>query len=266
LDRVASLSFKQRLTSGQQLVGIRSQLCSPIVAEALGFSGIDYLYIDMEHSPNNLMSVLMQCQAIAGTPALPVVRLPTNDHVLIQQLLDVGIENLVIPMVEDAQQARHAASATRYPPNGERSVARVHRGNQYGRASEEYDRTVDSRVCLTVQIESRGALDRITEIANVDGVDAILFGPGDIAASFGHMGKTEHPEVLAAISKGIEAVLKTGKLVGMSTADPSQAREWFDRGCRFVSIGGDLQMLMRIAGQGAVAAGAHTTKLGRDSD
>ena len=88
----------------------------------------------------------------------------------------------------------------------------------------------------------------------------MLFGPGDIAADFGYLGKTEHPEVLAAISTGIEAVLKTGKLVGMSTADPAAASEWFDKGCRFVSIGGDLQMLMRTATQGATSAGAHVLR------
>jgi 4-hydroxy-2-oxoheptanedioate aldolase len=256
LSQPALSSFKQRLRSGQNLAGIRSQFCSSIVAEALGFSGIDYVYIDMEHSPNSLMSVLELCQALAGTPAIPVVRLPTNDHVLIQQLLDVGIENLVIPMVEDADEARSAASATRYPPKGVRSVARVHRGNRYGRAVAEYERDVEDRVCLTVQIESRAALGRLAEIVAVEGVDAVLFGPGDLAADFGHFGKTEHPEVLAAISEGIKTVLKAGKLVGMSTADPALAREWFDAGCRFVSVGGDIQMLMRTATQAAAAAGA----------
>ncbi len=242
------------------MVGIRSQLCSAIVAEALGFSGIDYLYIDMEHSPNNQLTVLAQCQALAGTPALPVVRLPTNDHVLIQQLLDIGVENLVIPMVETVEEARHAASATRYPPLGNRSVARVHRGNRYGRTADDYDRSVGDRVCLTVQIESRGALERVGEIASVEGVDAVLFGPGDIAADFGYLGKTEHPEVLAAISTGIEAVLKTGRHIGMSTADPAATSVWFDKGCGFVSIGSDLQMLMHTATRGATSAGAYALR------
>jgi 4-hydroxy-2-oxoheptanedioate aldolase len=249
-------SFKQRLKSGQRLVGVRSQLCSHIVAEALGYSGFDYVYLDMEHSPNNLMSVLLQCQALAGTPAVPVVRLPTNDIVLIQQLLDVGIENIVVPMVESVESAALAASAMRYPPAGIRSVARVHRGNKYGRAAAEYDRTVHDRVCLITQIESRNALKIITDIANVDGVDGVLFGPGDIAADFGYMGQTEHPEVLSAIAEGVRAVRATGKLVGMSTADPKLGREWLDKGCQFVSVGGELQMMMKAANLSAKTAGA----------
>jgi 4-hydroxy-2-oxoheptanedioate aldolase len=255
-----TLSFKQRLKAGQRLVGVRSQICSPIVAEALGFSGFDYVYIDMEHSPNNLMLVLLQCQALAGTPAIPVIRLPTNDIVLIQQLLDIGVENIVVPMVETVAAAAHAASAMRYPPRGIRSVARVHRGNKYGRAADEYDRTVDDRVCFFAQIESRGALNIIADIANVDGVDGVLFGPGDIAADFGHMGQTEHPEVLGAIDEGVRAALATGKLVGMSTADPKFGREWLDKGCQFVSVGGELQMLMKAASLAAVTAGAIAVK------
>jgi 4-hydroxy-2-oxoheptanedioate aldolase len=250
------LSFKQRLKSGQRLVGVRSQLCSPIVAEALGFSGFDYVYLDMEHSPNNLMTVLLQCQSLAGTPAVPVVRLPTNDIVLIQQLLDIGVENIVVPMVESVEAAAHAASAMRYPPAGIRSVARVHRGNKYGRAAAEYDRTVDDRVCFLAQIESRNALKIIADIANGDGVDGVLFGPGDIAADFGYMGQTEHPEVLGAIDKAVHAALATGKLVGMSTADAKLGREWLDKGCQFVSVGGELQMLMKTASLAAKAAGA----------
>ena len=255
------LSFKQRLKSGQNLVGIRSQLCSPIVAEALGFSGFDYIYIDMEHSPNDLMAVLQQCQAIAGTPAVPVVRLPTDDIVLIQRLLDIGVENIVVPMVETVEVAARAASAMRYPPAGIRSVARVHRGNRYGQAATEYDRTVDDRVCFFAQIESRHALRIIADIANVDGVDGVLFGPGDIAADFGYMGQTEHPAVLDAIAEAVHAVRDTGKLVGMSTAEAKLGREWLDKGCHFVSVGGELQMLMKAASLAARTAGALATTL-----
>jgi 4-hydroxy-2-oxoheptanedioate aldolase len=256
MNSFAAPSFKQRAKSGQKMVGIRTQLCSAIVAEALGFSGFDYVYVDMEHSPFSLRSVLEVCQALAGTPAVPVVRLPSDDLVLIQQLLDVGVENIVIPMVEDADQARRIASATRYPPVGKRSVARVHRGNRYGRAAAEYQDMVDDKICLAVQIESRSALRNLPAIAAVEGVDAVLFGPGDLAADFGHMGNTEHPEVVAALSAGVAAVRDAGKLAGMSTADPGVAQEWLGKGCSFISVAGDLQLLMRAATQAAKAAGA----------
>jgi 4-hydroxy-2-oxoheptanedioate aldolase len=253
-------AFKPRLKSGQKLVGIRMQVPNTIIAEALGLSGFDYVYIDMEHSPFGLISTLEVCQAIVGTPAIPVVRLPSDDLVLIQQLLDAGIENLVIPMVENAHQAQRIASVTRYPPKGTRSVARLHRGNCYGRKADQYNHVIEEKICLTLQIETRTALKNLPEIAAVDGVDAVLFGPGDLAADFGHIGKTEHPEVLEAISTGVAAGLETGKLVGMSTADASFAKKWFDQGCSFVSVGSDLQLLMRSLTQAATTAGALALK------
>jgi 2-keto-3-deoxy-L-rhamnonate aldolase RhmA len=249
-------SFKEQMRNGVPQIGVRTQLCSPIVAEALGFCGFDYVYIDMEHSPNDLMSVLHQCQALAGTGAHPVVRLPTNDVSTIQSLLDIGVENLVVPLVETAEEARKAASAMRYPPDGIRSAARSHRGNRYG-TLDGYRDLAARRLCLVVQIESRAAVGRIADIAAVDGVDGLLFGPADLAADLGHFGKTEHPEVVDMIEGGIEAILRAGKLAGMSSGDPALAPRWFDRGCRFVSVAGDLPMLV---GQ---AKRAHATATAR---
>ena len=239
----ATVSFKQRMRSGIPQIGIRSQFCSPIVVEALGFSGFDYVYIDMEHSPNDLRSVLAQCHAVAGTPAVPVVRLPSNDLVLIQQLLDAGIENLVVPMVDDAEQGRRAASATMYAPRGIRSAARAHRGNRYGNL-KEYEQTVDDRICLIVQIESRTGVENVAEIAAVDGIDGLLFGPADLAADLGHFGETEHPDVTAAIERGLAGILGAGKFAGMSTGDASLAPGWLSKGCRFISVAGDIPLLI----------------------
>src|SRR5476651_1831522 len=110
-------TFKGVLKGPRPQIGIRTQIDSSMVAEALGFCGFDYVYIDMEHSPADLRSVMQQCQAVQGTPAFPVVRISSNDTVLIQQLLDLGVENLVVPMVDTAADARKAVAATRYPPH-----------------------------------------------------------------------------------------------------------------------------------------------------
>jgi 4-hydroxy-2-oxoheptanedioate aldolase len=239
---MSTQSFKQRLQTGAPQIGIRSQLCSGIVAEALGFCGFDYVYLDMEHAPNNLMLILQQCQALAGTPAVPVVRIPANDVVLIQQLLDVGIENIVVPMVETVEDAKQAASATLYPPKGIRSVTGVHRGNEYGRTAN-YNHIVEDRLCLVVQIESQAAVARISEISQVEGITGVLFGPADLAADFGFLGKGDHPDVVRAIESGIQKVKDAGKFVGMSTGDPAMGREWLTKGCDFVSVGGDVRTL-----------------------
>lgn len=239
-------SFVGEMRAGRQQLGIRSQICSTMVAEALGMSGYDYVYLDMEHSPNDLMSIMQQGQALAGTQAHAVVRLPTMDTVLIQQLLDCGIENIVVPMVETADQARAAVSAMRYPPKGSRSVAKVHRGNGYA-SQTDYADTIEDRLCLIVQAESGLALQNIGEIAAVEGVHGVLFGPGDLAADLGYLGRATHPEVEAAISKGIAAIHAAGTFAGMSTGDGITGRRWLEAGCNFVSIGGDLQILVEQA-------------------
>lgn len=239
-----ALTFKQRLraTPGRPQIGIRSQLCSPIVAEVLGFSGFDYVYLDMEHAPNELMGVMQQCQAIAGTPAVPVVRLPGNDEGLIQRLLDCGIDSLVVPMVETAQAARHAVAATRYPPQGLRSAARVHRGNRFG-LDADYAERIGERMCLTVQLETGGALSRAGEIAAVDGVDAVLFGPADLAADLGYFGRQDDPAVVAAIDAAIPKIRAAGKFVGMSVGNTQAGHRWIGQGVDFISVGGDLALL-----------------------
>jgi 4-hydroxy-2-oxoheptanedioate aldolase len=241
-------TFKSSMLAGMPQVGIRSQLCSALAAQAIAVSGYDYVYIDMEHAPNDLMSVLHQANAIAAALSHTVVRLPGNDGLLIQRLLDLGIDNLVIPMVETAADAKGAVAATRYPPQGNRSAAAVHRGNRFG-VDTSYLATIGERICLIVQVESRRGLENVTEIAGVDGVDGILFGPGDLAADLGHLGAGTHPDVVAAIADGVKRVLATGKLAGMSTSDAASAKDWFGRGCRFVSIGTDLQLLTRSAQQ-----------------
>jgi 2-dehydro-3-deoxyglucarate aldolase len=196
----------------------------------------------MEHSTADLANVVSLSQAIAGTPAASIVRLPSNDTVLIQRLLDSGLENIVVPMVENAEEASMAASAMRYPPRGTRSVARIHRGNAYG-TDPSYVSTLDDRLCLGVQIESGKAVDNAFEIANVDGVDAVFFGPGDLAADLGHIGKADHPEVVAALLRGMEQIGKAGKFSGTSTANAELGARWLGSGCAFVSIAGDLQTL-----------------------
>ena len=239
--------FRERLTAraasgGPPQIGIRSQLCSSIVAEVLGFSGFDYVYIDMEHAPNELMGVLQQCQAIAGTPATPVVRLPGNDKGLIQRLLDVGIENLVVPMVETVEAARHAVAATRYPPRGIRSAARLHRGNRYG-TQGDYATAIEDRLCLTVQLETGAALSRAAAIAGVDGVHAVLFGPADLAADLGYFGRQDDPAVVAAIEGAIPEIRGAGKFVGMSVGNAEAGRFWIGKGVDFISVQGDLALL-----------------------
>lgn len=246
-------TFKHRLQSRIPQIGVRSQLCSPLVAEVLGRCGYQYVYIDMEHAPNEIMAVVQQCQAISGTSAHPVVRIPGNDPILIQRLLDSGVENIVVPMVETAEEAASAAAATRYPPKGIRSVSRFHRGNHFGEIAG-YQTTANDRICLVVQVETRAAIGRIEEIAMVDGVDGVLFGPSDLAADLGHFGNAGHPDVVGLIEDAIPKILAAGRFAGMSSSDPARTQFWLERGCSFISIGADIPMLLSQARRAYAAA------------
>ncbi|GHG44772.1 2,4-dihydroxyhept-2-ene-1,7-dioic acid aldolase [Sinomonas cellulolyticus] len=231
---------------------------SPLVAEIMAGSGADWLLIDTEHSPNSLESVLAQLHAVHGYPVLPMVRLPWNDVVLIKQYLDLGAQNLLIPMVNDAEQARAAVAAVRYPPHGVRGVgsalARAARWNRI----PDYLARADETISLAVQIETAEAVSNVEDILAVDGVDAIFIGPSDLAASMGFLGQQEHPEVRAAVERCLAAAAAAGKPAGVNAFVEATARHYIEHGARFVLVGADVAILARSSEELAsrFAAGA----------
>jgi 4-hydroxy-2-oxoheptanedioate aldolase len=218
---------------------------SSLVAEIMAGSGADWLLIDAEHSPNSLESVLAQLHAVHGYPVLPMVRLPWNDVVLIKQYLDLGAQNLLIPMVNDAEQARAAVAAVRYPPHGVRGVgsalARAARWNRI----PDYLARAGETISLAVQIETAEAVENVKDILAVDGVDAIFIGPSDLAASMGYLGQQEHPEVVAAVERCLAAAKAAGKPAGVNAFVESTARRYIEAGARFVLVGADVAILAR---------------------
>lgn len=236
-------AFLAALREGRPQIGMRSQLCSAIAVEIIGTAGFDYVYLDAEHAANDSMEILQQLQALAGTRAQGVVRLPSDDPALIGRLLDLGLRNVVIPMVERADDARRVVAACRYPPSGRRGVAAAFRGNRFGDYADYYARA-DDGICLIVQLETRTALDNLESIAAVEGVSGLMIGPADLAADLGHLGDARHPEVRRAIGEAIDRIRATGRAAGMS-ASGTDAQEWLDRGCAFVSVGGDVALLAR---------------------
>jgi 4-hydroxy-2-oxoheptanedioate aldolase len=225
---------------------------SPLCAEICAGSGLDWLLIDGEHAPNDVRSILAQLQAVAPYPVTPVVRPPAGDPVLIKQLLDVGAEVLLIPMVESGAQARALVTATRYPPQGIRGVgSALARASRWNRTGDYLPRAGDT-VSVLVQVESRAGLDAIADIAAVDGIDGIFLGPADLAASLGHLGEQDHPAVVAAVEDAIAAVTGAGKAAGVNAFPPDLARRYLGAGARFILVGADVTLLAR--GSEALAA------------
>lgn len=218
---------------------------SPLIAELCAGAGLDWLLVDAEHSPNGLESLLAQVQAIHGYPVHTMVRPPVNDTVLIKQYLDIGVQNLLIPMVHSVMEAEAAVAATRYPPQGVRGVgSALARAARWNRVPDYLSRASET-ISVTVQIESSAAVEAVDEILKVDGVDAIFVGPSDLAASMGVLGQQEHPEVRAAVEHCLQAANTAGKPAGVNAFNPDTAQHYLRTGANFILVGADVAVIAR---------------------
>ncbi|MBL0086134.1 MAG: HpcH/HpaI aldolase/citrate lyase family protein [Ideonella sp.] len=246
--------FKQLLqsSSARRPVGTWVMSASPIVAEAIGLAGFDWAVVDMEHSPLGLMEVVHVLQAVAGTPMTPVLRVPWNDTVTIKRVLDAGATTLLVPFVQNADEARRAVAATRYPPQGIRGMAGMSRGSRFGTAAN-YLTTANEGMCVILQLETPQAVEQLEAIASVDGVDAIFLGPADLSASMGHVGQLTHPAVMALMADAVQRCHALGKPVGIVGGTAEVVAQYRALGFDFLAIASDLGLLMRAA-QAASAA------------
>ena len=240
--------FKQALRKGDMQLGLWSGLSNHVTVEVLANAGFDWLLLDTEHSPNELPMVHCQLQAVARGSTHPIVRPAWNDTVVIKRYLDIGAQTLLIPFVQNADEARQAVAATRYPPLGVRGYAAAARASDFGRI-KDYPATCEDQLCVLVQVETPTALANIEEIAAVEGVDGIFIGPGDLAAAMGHIGQVGHPEVVAAIDDALVRIRACGMAAGVLAGDEKLARRWIEVGANFVAVGSDTGLLARGAEQ-----------------
>jgi len=239
-------AFKQALSRCDRQVGLWCSMASPVSAEILAGAGFDWIVIDGEHAPNDITTLLPQLQAMRGGTAEPVFRVPWNEPVIIKRALDVGARSLLIPFVQNADEARKAVAATRYPPLGIRGVAVAPRANDYGRI-QGYHRNAHLDTCVLLQLETKIALKEIEAVAAVEGVDGIFIGPSDLAAAFGHLGNPKDPEVQAAIADAAKRIRAKGKSAGFLTGNPDDAEALFETGYNFIAVGSDVGILARNA-------------------
>jgi 4-hydroxy-2-oxoheptanedioate aldolase len=239
-------AFKHALAAGQLQIGLWSSLCSNIAAEVVADTGFDWILLDTEHSPNEVPGLLSQLQALVRGTATPVVRPAWNDPVLTKRVLDIGAQSVLLPYVQNAEEARRAVASTRYPPGGIRGVAAAARASRYGRVTD-YLKKADSEMCVLVQVETRAALDQLEAIAQVEGVDGVFIGPSDLSASFGHVGNPQHPEMQKTLEDAVRRLKKIGKAAGILTTNEEEARRYIGWGYLFVAVGSDIGLLSRGA-------------------
>jgi len=244
-------TFKRALKAGKVQIGLWCSLSSHYAIELVAGSGFDWLLLDTEHSPNDLESVLTQLQAAAPYSTHPVVRVPWNDMVTIKRFLDIGSQTILIPYVQNAEEAKAAVAYTRYPTAGVRGVAGGTRATRWGRV-KDYAKRAHEEICVLVQVETQTALDNLERIAAVDGVDGVFIGPADLHASLGYPGETNNPKVMPVIDEAVRRIRKAGKAPGILTTVEADARRWLECGGQFVAVGVDTVVLAR--GTEALAA------------
>ena len=236
----------------QPPIGTSLLSASPIVAEAMGHAGFDWLLLDTVHTPLDMMEVMHMLQALAATKAIPVVRVPWDDAVTVKRVLDAGATTVMFPFVSSADDARRAVAATRYPPEGMRSMSLMSRASKFGTVPH-HPKTANQSIGVIVQLETPKAIRALEEVVAIDGVDAVFIGPAELSSSMGHAGQPAHPAVLDLMAQTAQRCRAVGKPIGTVGGTPEVVAQYRAMGFNFIAVGSDLGLLMRGA-QAAVQA------------
>jgi len=238
--------FKRAIASGKTPLGCWLASGATSTAEALGCAGFDFLVVDTEHTPIDPPQMADILRAIAGTPAQAVVRPPWNDMVMVKRALDAGALSLLLPFVQNAEEARRAVAYTRYPPEGVRGVAGTHRGSRYG-TIPGYFKRAHEEICVIVQIETAAAFAQLEAIAAVPGVDSIFIGPSDLSASMGLLGDIGNSAVQEKLSTAAQTCRRLGKPCGIIGFNPEMAKKFLGYGFSWIAIGSDMALMVSRA-------------------
>jgi len=244
--KLSTNTFTAALSSRTNQIGLWITLASNFSAETLAPSGYDWVLLDMEHSPNDLGSILTQLQVFKASNTTAIVRPSWNDPVQVKRLLDIGAPGLLFPMIQSVDEAKLAVASTRYPPRGIRGVSGSTRANAFGRVTDYFDR-IEEETTVLLQLETLAAIEKAVDIGTVDGVSGIFFGPADIAADMGLLGKPMEPAVWDVIRPAAKKLIDAGVPVGTLVMDSAFSAELLNDGFTFVACGSDASILSKGA-------------------
>jgi 2-dehydro-3-deoxyglucarate aldolase len=244
---------KQMLMRGETAYGTWVTIGNPEIAEILANAGFDWLVFDTEHAPLSLETIEWMMQATAASRIVPFVRVARNDMVMIKRALDIGAYGVVVPLVNNKEDAERAVSYARYPPRGVRGVG-PRRCSAYGIRANEYFEWAEKEIMTIIQIETGEAVENIENMLTVDGVDAVFLGPTDLSTSLGVRGKLDHPKFTEALERVVKAASACGVPAGIMAYTAEQAHEARQRGFKIISLASDFRLL--IQGAKAMLAGA----------
>lgn len=231
--------FRARVLAGDFLSGFWLNLGSPLTAEMAGLAGFDWVLLDHEHGPGSDVTIMQQLQAVAATPTVCLVRIAANEAPRFKRVLDAGAHGVMVPYVSNADEARAAVSAMRYPPLGTRGVAKLTRASAFGARFDEYFAHAHDWLVTLTQIETADAVANAAEIAAVDGVDVLFVGPMDLTTSLGIPGEYSHPRFIDALTTVAKAARDAGKAAGILLLDPANLGICRELGYTVVALGSD---------------------------
>ena len=238
-------AFKAKLERGEVCLGSWVTFSDPCVGECMALAGFDFLFMDMEHSPNDYLWVQAMCMALKGTGCAPMVRVPWNDMVMIKRVLDVGAAGVILPWIRSVRDVEYGVAAAKYPPQGVRGYG-PRRPNHYARIEAEYRSEANEQVVVIAQIEHIDAVHCIEDIYKVESLDGVFIGSNDLSGSMGLLGQTRHPDVLKAIEKVLTAGKAAGVPVGIASSDnPDDNLAYIEAGFRFLGMAVDFAFLSK---------------------
>lgn len=244
-------SIKRKLAKGQYTVGTWVTTPHPDVAEIVAWAGFDWMIFDMEHAPLDISVIETLAQAASAAPTPPIVRVPWNDPVYVKRSLDLGVSGVMIPYVNNRDEAVIGVRSAKYPPAGIRGAA-PRRASLFGLDWDDYLASANDNLLVVLQVESVEAVRNVEDIMGVEGVDVVFVGPLDLSFSAGHPGKTNHPEVQRLIRRVTDAGEKAGVVTGIHSG-VGEIGHYAKMGMRFIATGGDIDFLLEGA-RGAVKA------------
>lgn len=242
---VPSMSpLRRKLRNRETVVASWVSLGHPAVAEIMAAHGYDFILIDLEHTDLSLADAANHIRAIeaAAGPTVPIVRVPWNDPVWIKRVLDLGPAGILVPMVEDADEARAAVEATRYPPEGIRGVAGG-RASGYGERFVEYVDEANENVAVILQTETERSIENAGEIGAVDGVDGLFIGPSDLSKGLDAFAEWADDRVTGAVETIVTAGHDADVSVGTLAVTETQIRDRIDWDVDFMIVGTDARFV-----------------------
>ncbi len=238
--------FKKDLKGDKRLFGLFMGIPNTTVAELCAGAGFDWVLIDGEHGTFDLQSTMAHLQTIAAYPIPSIVRVVEGQTAILKQILDVGAQSVLIPMVDTAEQAEQVVRACKYPPAGVRGLGTaLARAAQWNRIPD-YLHKANDEICVIVQIETVTAVKNIDAISAVEGVDAVFIGPSDLSASMGFIGQQDHPEVVETVCQGIKSINSAGKQAGVLAVTKDLVKVYSDAGAKFIGVGVDTALFSNV--------------------